>query len=194
MDGTVRLTRRRGSDRAALLVVATCALIVPAAGAQQVQSFARGTFTLNWAAGYAHGFHEVVDVGSAQVGANYFVFDNFSLGAEVAAYGVAQPGDNALAVGLEGVVRHHLFRWAGTTVFIDASFGPFEASEDVPPGGTRFNFVTRAGLGGTYRLDERLHLMLGARYWHLSNARIEGVERNPGVNGVEVYCGLMWEM
>jgi hypothetical protein len=39
-----------------------------------------------------------------------------------------------------------------------------------------------------------MHLMFGARYWHLSNARIEGVERNPNFNAAQVFIGLIWQL
>jgi hypothetical protein len=127
-----------------------------------------------------------------QLGANYFLLDDLSLGAQVSAYGVVQDGDDTYAVGIAGLLRHHLFRWEDNTLFADVSFGPFEAADDAPGGGTRFNFVTRAGLGITHRVNEDAHLLAGARYFHLSNARIEGGDRNPAVNGVELYAGLLW--
>ncbi len=60
--------------------------------------------------------------------------------------------------------------------------------------GTRFVFVTRMGLGAAYPLDEHLHLMRGTRYWHLSNARVEGIERNPSINASEGYVVSMWSL
>ena len=36
--------------------------------------------------------------------------------------------------------------------------------------------------------------MGGARYFHLSNAQIDGPLRNPSVNGIEGYFGLMWNL
>ena len=46
--------------------------------------------------------------------------------------------------------------------------------------------------GTTYPLKDNLHLLTGVRYFHLSNARIEGNSRNPSINGVEGFLGLMW--
>ncbi len=132
------------------------------------------------------------DIAALELGGNYFIRDNFSLGVEIAGYGVSQPGDDAAAVGLSGVFRHHLFDWDRKTLFFDGSFGPFEASEQVPGGGTRFNFVSRLGAGMTFDLQNDTKLMAGARWWHLSNAQIEGARRNPSINGIELYIGLMW--
>ena len=54
--------------------------------------------------------------------------------------------------------------------------------------------MTRAGIGLTYKLDESTYLFGGARYFHLSNARLEGIEHNPQMNGVEFYVGLMFPL
>jgi hypothetical protein len=44
----------------------------------------------------------------------------------------------------------------------------------------------------SYELRDGMYFMGGARYWHLSNAKMEGDLRNPSINGVEGYVGLMW--
>ena len=89
-------------------------------------------------------------------------------------------------------MRHHLWRFDRATLFADVTFGPALATHRVPREGTYFNFTTRTGLGMTYQLDDHLHLMGGVRYFHLSNAQIEGSTRNPSINGVEGFLGLMW--
>jgi hypothetical protein len=152
---------------------------------------AKGTRTASVATGYEIGLGSTI-IPSVQLGANYFFVDNFSIGIEGAVLGVGQPGDDAVALGVSGVLRHFLAEWDRTRLFMDLSFGPYEASDRVPEGGTRFNFITRVGPGVTYQLDETTHLMAGVRYWHLSNARIEGVDHNPSLNACEVSIGLTW--
>ena len=34
--------------------------------------------------------------------------------------------------------------------------------------------------------------MAGVRYFHLSNAHLEGPRRNPSINGLEGFLGVMW--
>jgi hypothetical protein len=46
-------------------------------------------------------------------------------------------------------------------------------------------------VGATYQLRDNLYLFGGARYFHLSNAALEGPERNPSINGIEGYFGVM---
>jgi hypothetical protein len=155
-------------------------------------SFPKGTFTFQTYATDAGGLDADANVASGTIGCGYFVIDNLSLGLEANGYHEHVSGQNAWGYGISGVLRHHLFRYQQSTLFADASFGPIESTAPIPLGGTNFNFITRTGIGVTRQLDDHLHLMSGIRYVHLSNARLEGAERNPGINGIEGYIGLMW--
>ena len=164
-------------------------------GSTSMPMFPKNSFTLNASAGYVRGLDkDEADIGAIEFGANYFIWDNFSLGAEIAGHEISQLGDDAGMLALEATLRHHFWQCDDWTIFIDGAFGPSYATRETPQGGTHFNFLSRVGLGATYRLDEHLHLMFGARYWHLSNARIEGEDRNPNINGAEAYVGLMWKL
>ncbi len=156
-------------------------------------AFPKGTFSFQTYGSYESGLGAYSNAASASTGVGYYVFDNLSLSLEAAGYRITQSSaKNAWMYGISGVLRHHLLQFDRTTFFIDASFGPVEATERVPGGGTYFNFATRTGLGATFQIREHLHLLGGVRYFHLSNARIEGSERNPSINGVEGFLGLMW--
>jgi hypothetical protein len=129
---------------------------------------------------------------SANVGVGYYVLNQLSLNLEAAAYGVFQDGPDAVAGDIRFGLRHHVLvrdRWS---LFIDVSEGFFEASERVPEGGTRFNFIFRAGPGIAYQLHDDTYFIAGVHYWHLSNAKMEGNARNPSLNGAEAFVGLMW--
>jgi hypothetical protein len=156
-------------------------------------TFPQGTFTLQASVAYAEGLESRQEsIPSASVGLNYFVWDNLSLGVELEGLRAIQDGDDAWAGEIGFMLHHHLIRFDRYTIFGDFNFGPVWSNEQVPADGTQFNFITRVGAGATARLTDDLHLMLGVRYFHLSNARIEGVERNPNINGVEGYLGLVW--
>src|SRR5438034_1013209 len=75
---------------------------------------------------------------------------------------------------------------------LDIAPGVAWAGEEVPPGGTDFNITFRSGPGITYLLRPDLHLLAGVRYVHWSNAEMHGRDRNPSVNGVEGYVGVMF--
>ncbi len=126
------------------------------------------------------------------VGVGYYFVDNMSLNAEFTGMGVWQPGDDAVAGELHLLLRHHLFKNDRWSFFLDVGMGVFEADEEMPAGGTRFNFTTQTGPGLTYRLSDNLNLMIGGRFLHLSNAQIEGAVHNPSINAAVGYVGLIY--
>ena len=157
--------------------------------------FPKGTWTFQT---YGTYFNELgsqdVEAGIGTLGASYYFVDNMSLGLELSGFGIDQPGDDAVAVGGGVIFRHHVIATRQATFFLDLAASLFEASEDVPPGGTRFNFIEQAGIGVTCPLRGNAHLLLGVRYLHLSNAQIEGDDRNPSLNGVAAYAGLVLKL
>lgn len=155
-------------------------------------TFRKGTNAATFELSYPAGIGSTI-MPMAHIGVHRFIFDNFSLGAEVVAAGIWQPGDDAAAVGVIGMFRHHLIQNDRASFFMDFGFGPLQASDRVPEGGTDFNFITRVGPGVAWRLDDKTSLVGTARYWHLSNARIEGHDRNPSLNAAELSIGLMWK-
>ncbi len=177
-----------------IVAVVLCGLTHDALADGHAPSFPKGTLTLQGYGTYAGGIDADSDLGSAAFGVGYYVWDNVSLSLEASGYRVWQSNQNAWAYGMSGVLRHHFLQLEKATIFADVSFGPAEATRRVPEGGTHFNFITRTGIGVTYPIQERLHLMGGVRYFHLSNAQIEGKVRNPSINGVEGFVGVMWSL
>src|SRR5262245_52865699 len=64
--------------------------------------FPKGSFTLTSDVAYTHTFDDESNIGALQLGVNYFVFDNFSLGAEITGYGIFMDddGDNTTAAAI----------------------------------------------------------------------------------------------
>jgi len=177
------------------VLVLIVAGVAPAMAGETAPAFPKGAFTLQGYTTYAGGIDAEEIFNSAAFGASYYVFDNFSLGVEASGYRFEQaPGRDGWMYGVSGTLRHHLFQFDRATLFADVTFGPDEATDRIPAAGTYFNFTTRAGIGSTYQLKDNLYLIGGVRYFHLSNARIEGPERNPSINGIEGYVGLMWKL
>ena len=50
------------------------------------------------------------------------------------------------------------------------------------------NFTPQIGFGGTVRIDDRLRLMAGVRWFHVSNGQT--ADSNPGVDMIAGYLGL----
>jgi len=177
------------------LMLALAAGTVRADGMAESGHFARGTWTFQSYAGYLNDLGaEDTEGGFLTAGVNYYFADEISLGVEVSGYGLTQPGDDVVAGAAGVVLRHHLLHDDRTSLFIDVAFAGAEATERVPPGGTRFNLVTQVGIGVTRALGGGPHLLLGARFIHVSNGNIEGDDRNPSINGVSAYAGLLFRL
>jgi hypothetical protein len=177
--------------RAIIPIVLSLAAITHAAE----PTFPAGEWSLTTVAAYGKAIDEQhQDIPSLSVGLHYNVIDNLSLGVVAGGLYVDQPDSDAGAVSLSAALRHHIVDWGGTTLFLDVSSGPMQASNEVPIGGTHFNFITRAGVGMTHRVDERIELIVGLHWFHISNARLHGEDENPGNDGIEAYVGLLWRL
>jgi hypothetical protein len=179
-----------------LVLVVASALFVSDARAGWLDgktTFAQGTWTFQTYGNYisAKGYSDEI-LASGAAGAGYFVFDNAELNLELFGYHVTQDGPDANAVGLQLLLRHHWIQFDRFSLFVDVGPGIFEGSTEVPHDGTSFNITFRSGPGLTYRVTDNFYLIGGARYFHLSNAALEGREHNPSINGVEGYFGVMF--
>ncbi|MPZ20293.1 MAG: hypothetical protein GEV06_20605 [Luteitalea sp.] len=74
--------------------------------------------------------------------------------------------------------------------YIEALSGVTRTDHPIPEGTTRFNFSSKAGIGAWFAVSERVGLMIGYRFDHVSNA--SRLPINPGVNFHEIYVGLSW--
>ena len=127
------------------------------------------------------------------VSGGYYLFNGTSANLELhAAYVNQADYDSALLGGVSLLMRTHFLHGERWSVFFDGGAGISYADHPVPEFGTQFNFITRIGLGGSYELRQGTYLIGGARYFHVSNARLQGVERNPGHDGIQYWAGMMW--
>ena len=157
--------------------------------------FSKGTWTLELAGGYVKDWDRgKSSIALGDVGLGYYIDNTLSLRVEVVGYSFNQEPDDAWGGAVNFLGRHHVLNRGDVSFFIDGGVGVVETSRRVPDGGTHLNFTPQVGMGMTWRLREKLHLIGGVRYFHLSNARIEGHDRNPQINGVEAHVGLMWQL
>jgi hypothetical protein len=164
------------------------------AAADESSAFPRGTFTLHTQVAVTDDV-EAGDyiVPSATVGAGWYARDTFAIGIEAGGYGFLHgTGHDTPGVNLSAFLRHHFIDTPRYTVYFDVFFGPTYTDTKTPGGGTHLNYLTRFGVGSTVPIDERLDLMAGIRWFHLSNANIHGEDENPSLNGVQYYVGLLW--
>ncbi len=134
-----------------------------------------------------------VGMGGARLGIGYYLYDTVALRTEFTAWGVADDPKDTAAVAASFGLRHHLLKIGkDSSLFVDVAGGIFEAGRRVPERGTDFNFTFDTGFGIDHPLAPGLDLVGGVRYFHLSNAHLKGPDRNPSVNGPEMFVGLMF--
>jgi hypothetical protein len=171
------------------LILFICGVATCTARAEE-SAFDRGAWSIQMYSGFAGANNEKLY--SADVGVGYYVLDHVALNLEGAAYYVDQKGPDAAQGEIRLLMRHHLIVKDCWNLFADVGFGISEGSDQVPAAGTRMNFMFRSGLGAGYEIKDNLWLIGGVRYFHLSNAKIEGDDRNPSINGIEGYVGLLF--
>jgi outer membrane receptor protein involved in Fe transport len=171
-----------------LLFVAT--LLVAFTPTSARASFSEGENLMRATFGVYTDMNDRVDtMGVLTFGVDRYVWRNLALGVEAAGYSFEQDGDDALGLGLNAVARWHFLNFNRASIFVDGGLGMIFANEDVPDTGRSFNFTQFIGPGVTLELTDRLHLIGGVRYQHISNAQ---EHRNPGVDALGGHIGMAW--
>jgi len=157
--------------------------------------FPKGTKSLTAYGSYLKSFDgQEAKMGDSTFGVGYYIFDNFSLNLEAAGYYDNQPVRNTVITAGDLMIRHHLFHSGRFSFFGEGVVGITYADHRAPASGTYYNYMVEPGLGATFQLHDNLNLMGGVRYFHLSNARLEGPDRNPSINATQVYIGLLLKL
>lgn len=121
----------------------------------------------------------------------WFIVDDVELGGELGAWHFQQEGEDAAGGSLAALLRWHFVNEGRLSLFVDGGIGLLGATDEVPDGGTEFNFMPRAGVGATWRpWDGEMRVLMGMRWHHISNARSSGAEDNPSRDGAMLYVGL----
>ena len=123
------------------------------------------------------------------VGVEWYPVDGFALGVRVDGVGI-ELNDTPTTGGGGGalLLRWHVYRAETWSVYLDGGCGLVYFAEDVPAGASRLDFSPQVGGGVTYSIAEDLRLMVGLRWYHLSNAQTNST--NPGVDMLEAYVGV----
>ncbi len=153
-----------------------------------------------WTVGgaYANDFEDANDF-NIHGAFSQFLGDELEFAVEVAGWYFDQPGKNAAGVSGSMVFRWHFlhaedYNW---TLFGDAGIGLLVGFDEVPDEGTSFNFLPRLGLGFSKSLSPSVdgesrgpRLMVGLRWHHVSNARINGDSSNPARDALMGYVAI----
>ena len=123
------------------------------------------------------------------VGVEWYPVDGFALGFRVDGVGI-ELKDTPTTGGGGGalLLRWHVYRAETWSIYLDGGCGLVYFAQDVPAGASRLDFSPQVGGGVTCAIAEDLRLMVGLRWYHLSNAQTNST--NPGVDMLEAYVGL----
>jgi hypothetical protein len=141
------------------------------------------------AAGFDKGKGEMY---AFHLGYGYFLLDNFSVNIDVlGSYIRSGIDDNGVAAGLDLILRQHPIRGHDNlwSFYLELGAGLQQQSTDFA-GNRKFNFRLLGGGGATFRIAENARLMAGMRYFHVSDAGIEG--GGGGFDGLQFYAGSMF--
>jgi lipid A 3-O-deacylase len=164
----------------------------PPAPAEAVKPFgAKGTQFATFGTGAGNNIGEAIDL-NLRIAWSYFFIQSVEFSTELNGWYFNQPGDDAIGINPAFVFRWHFITREQWSIFSDAGIGLLFTTDDVPDGGTSFNFTPRIGGGFTYRLaEDGTRLQVGLRWHHISNARIRGDSDNPARDGLMLYAGVM---
>ncbi|MGH7242111.1 MAG: acyloxyacyl hydrolase [Phycisphaerales bacterium] len=126
---------------------------------------------------------------------NYFLINDLEFSLEAGLWYFNQPGPDQWGGNGTMAFRWHFVNKRSWSLFLEAGIGLLGASGEVPTGGTSFDFMPRAGGGFTYEFTPGgPRLQAGVRWFHVSNARINGDSNNPARDGVMGFVGLMFPL
>ncbi len=125
-------------------------------------------------------------------GVGYYVFNNIAFVFDASAYGFNQGHSNGAAVAAALALRHHIFTIERTRFYLQVAGGVIEASNNVPAGGTHLNNTIQFGMGVQHPIGQNVYLNVALDYFHISNARSAGPDRNPSANGLQGIVGVIW--
>ncbi|HMN97004.1 MAG TPA: acyloxyacyl hydrolase [Phycisphaerales bacterium] len=148
---------------------------------------AADSMRLNILGAYANDFDDASQA-SAGVGFSWFFVDDLSLDLEFLGAGIFQPGPDTAAFNGNLLFRWHAVSRERWSLYFEAGAGLLFAGEDVPQGGTPVNFTPQAGFGTTFDIGDDTRLIIGVRWYHISNARAS--RDNPGRDSLMFVVGL----
>ncbi len=120
----------------------------------------------------------------------YYLIDDVALNVEAIGYFVDHSRSSG-AGGIDLLARWHYLSRDPWSLYVEGGGGFIYSDNTLREPGTHFNFTVQGGAGTTYQFVNGHAAMLGIRWFHISNARIRGKERNVGFDSPMFYVGLM---
>jgi hypothetical protein len=125
-------------------------------------------------------------------GVLYRFADRWSLAVETNLTYVGQDGvRDAFIVGVSPLVRFDALCRDRLTLFVELGPGWSWSDSSVPARGTHFNYMAQAGGGVLFGGGPNVKIVTGVRWVHFSNAGREGRSRNPDIEALGGYSGVV---
>jgi len=149
-----------------------------------------GTEWILFGGGAAYDLTQSTDI-NLNAAYSVFLIDDVEWLLELGAWYHAQDGDDAASLNPAMEFRWHFFNNGQTSVFLNGGIGMLFATDEVPDGGTGIDFTPRAGIGLTQRIGAgATRLVAGLRWHHISNARMNGEDKNPSRDAPMLYVQI----
>ena len=124
-------------------------------------------------------------------GVTYGLRDGLVLTARQRLYYVSQRANDSRVLGLTTGLRARVYRRGRTSGFVQFDFGVSDSPIAIPRRGTRFNYLALGGAGVVVRLNRRVGVIGTLELIHISNANLEGPDRNPDIEAIGPSLGLV---
>jgi hypothetical protein len=158
---------------------------------RHANGLSKGTQSWQTYASVAAGDYGKGEMYALHVGYGYFLWDYLSVNIDLlGAYIRSGIDDNGVAAGLDVIIRRHFSRvdddrWS---LYVDGGAG-LQQQSTYFSGFRQFNFRLMAGVGGMLHVSDRVSMMGGIRYLHISDGGIKG--GGGGYDGPLFYVGAM---
>ncbi|MCA8975227.1 MAG: hypothetical protein KDC98_10925 [Planctomycetes bacterium] len=120
--------------------------------------------------------------------------DDFAIGLGLTGSAWFIGGPDAFAAEGEAVGRYYAYRSEDLGVFAELTGGWIQSTRPIPVGGTEWNMTFSFGPGFEVPFDDRLNLLGGVTYHHVSNALGHENRRNPSQNEVQGWIGFSYRL
>lgn len=118
----------------------------------------------------------------------WFAATNLALAIQPFGGNIDGETDDVGVVGFDLLLKWYPVHGKNWAFYIEGGAGAqYTFPRSFPDGGSHFNFRPQAGIGGLIHLTDRLDMLGGARYIHMSNANVN--EPNEGYDGILMYLG-----
>jgi hypothetical protein len=123
-------------------------------------------------------------------GVTYGLKDGLQLTARQRLYYVSQRRNDTRVLGLTTGLRARVYQRGRASAFVQFDFGVSDSPIATPQRGTRFNYLALGGAGVSIPLNRRVCVVGTLEVIHISNANLEGPDRNPDIEAIGPSIGL----